>query len=161
MRTDPRGANVNIEYGRHLVHAGKLAFASDGNTGVTSVTYLLVTGALPCSLMMRIQSSTAGNIVLTEGVAATAGSALPLTPFNRADNPATKKPLSVLTKTPTAVTGGVALPAEYFQAGIPQIIPGLSPGAVFLLAPNTKYLITETLASGNIQNEFEVYEDGI
>lgn len=158
MRTDSHGGNADIEYGHHLVHAAKVAFASDANTTVTSVVYLITVGAVPLHLSMRAIFTTIGTLKLTEGVTATDGSAIGWTAFNRIENPSKRIPVSTISKTPTGVAGGVALPVHNVVANAPTV-PGIRVGIEYNLLPSTKYLVTLTLASGNANIEFEGYEE--
>lgn len=160
MRQDPLGADAQIEYGHHLVHQSKLNYAADTSTTVTSVVYLITTGAKRLHLQMRALFSTAGSVVVTEAPTATpSGTDIAFAPLNRSDNPAARKLLSVICKTPTGVSAGTALPAHYVQANNALMIPSVRSGTEYVLNPNTKYLVTLTLASGNASIGFEGYEE--
>lgn len=158
MRQDPHFADAVIEYGHHLVHQGKLAFLSDAQSGVASVTYLITTGAKPLHLAGRVTMSVAGTAQLTEGLSAGAdGVAIVPSFYNRVEN---RKMLSTFSRTPTGTAGGTALLAQNVPA-TPTVMPlGVRQGVEFKLLPNTKYLLTLTPgASANVTVDLDLYEE--
>jgi hypothetical protein len=161
MRQDSHRGLANIEYGHHLVHSALLAFISDVQSAVTSVVYGIRVGALPLHVAIRALLSTGGSIVITEGVTSyTDGTILPWTNYNRIDNPLTKKPATIISRTPTAVSGGTALAPFYVpaSAAAPYYI-GVRGGVEFNLAANGLYLLTLTLPSGATQIDMDGYEE--
>lgn len=161
MRQDSHRGQADIEYGHHLVHAALLAFISDIQSAVTSVVYGIRVGALPLHVAIRALLSTGGSVIITEGLTSfTDGTVLPWTSYNRIDNPLTKKPKTIVSRTPTAVVGGTALAPFYvpISPSAPDYL-GVRGGVEFNLPANGLYLLTLTLPSGATQIDLDGYEE--
>jgi cobalamin synthase len=157
-KTDKYNFEGQVENAHFLSHMGKLRWLSDSNTGVTSVVYLIETGPKELHVVMRFAISTGGNVVITEAVTATRGGVILNTSYNRAE-PRDQEFKAVISKTPTGVSGGTALPPFYVPVdnkGQQQTSVRL--GAEDILAPQTKYLMTVTLPSGNVLLDMDMYE---
>ena len=157
-KADKYNFEGQVENAHFLSHMGKLRWLSDSNTGVTSVVYLIETGAKELHVAMRFALSTGGSVVITEGVTATRNTILPSTSYNRVE-PRDAEFKAIISKAPTGVSGGTALPAFYVPVDNKgQSQTSVRLGAEDILAPNTKYLMTVTLASGNTLLDIDMYE---
>jgi hypothetical protein len=154
LKADVSSELIIISHTHSKVHEGKFFKASKFAAGVAdtgTITLLLETGTKTVHTYITAASTGDATLDITEGVTATAGTAITIQNYNCTS---TNTPESIVSHTPTGVSGGTAFDGKELIPGGKNTGSGGSgqfgtEQAVF--APNTKYLITMTNIAGNAQ----------
>ena len=154
LKVDGSGELIIITHTHSKVHEGLLFKASRYNASVSNggnITLLVETGSKAVHTYVSGASTGDATINITQGVTATAGTAISVQNYNCNSSNTSSTSVSY---SPTGVSGGTAFDGTELIPGGKNTGSGGS-GTFGLeqveFCPNTKYLITKTNISGSTQ----------